>query len=164
MQRTSYIYKREDCNVIVNKMPIWFNEVEFNGDKNKGILLFHSQNNYDENWGANAKLELSWEQLEREKFFHAKEVQRTIDMYNSVQMVVNKKENTWINSHEFTIWFGNRRKFIRKSYYVEKAIHGIFYCDMTERLFNVHGNVIDAHYEGFKPYLLNAFSSIICHE
>ena len=30
---------------------------------------------------------------------------------------------------------------MRKRYYRERCIHGIFYCDITERLINIHINI-----------------------
>jgi hypothetical protein len=163
MQKSYFIYQKPECNVTINKVPIWFKEVEFKGDENKGTIKFHSHNDYDEIWGSNAKMEFDWFKKDRIKFFHAREVQESIDLYNAISIVVTKKDREWLNTHEFTYWFGNRTKIIRKRYYPENAIHGVFYCEISERQFNMHSAIIRNHYEGFKPYILECYNSIVCH-
>ena len=163
MQKNYYIYEKPEYKIVINKMPIWFKEIEFSGDQNKGTIKFATYNDYDEIWGPNAKIDLEWVQKERINFFHAKEVQASIDMYNSINVVVIKKERIWLNSHEFSYWFGKRTKMIRKRYYPENFIHGVFYCDISERQFNITCEIIREHYDGFKPYILEAYNSIVCH-
>lgn len=163
MQYSYFVYKKSEYNIKVNRMPIWFKEVQSEGDVNEGHIILHSNNDYDENWGADAKMEINWLKKERLDFLHYQEVQNSIDVFNAINMVITKKENTWVMSHEFTYWFGNRSKMIRKKYYVENAIHSIFYCDLTERLFSIHTSIINKHFDNFKPYILESFKSIICH-
>ncbi len=165
MEYNYYTYeKKEEANIIVHKLAKWLIEEKFDGDVNQGYISFHSQNDYDEIYGANAKMEISWEKKDRIGFFHGKEVQNSIEIYSSVGFAIIKKESDWLLSHEFVTWFGQRNKMMRKRYYREKCIHGIFYCDVTERLFNVHTNVIDKFYENFKPFIIKSLSTIICHE
>ena len=163
MQQNYYIFTKDELNLTINRMPVWFKEVSKTGDENKGTISLHSQNEYDEVWGANAKLEISWEKKGRTEYFHAKQVQASIDMFNAIKVVVTEKERTWLMSHEFTYWFGNRNKMVRKRYYQENIIHGVFYCDMTERQIDISAYIIRPHYEGFKPFILECFNSIICH-
>lgn len=163
MQYSYFVYEKSEYNIKVNRMPIWFKEVQSEGDVNEGYIILHSNNDYDENWGADAKMEINWLKKERLDFLHYKEVQNSIDVFNAINMVITEKENTWVMSHEFTYWFGNRSKMIRKKYYVENAIHSIFYCDLTERLFSIHTSIINKHFDNFKPYILESFKSIICH-
>ena len=163
MQKNYYIYDKPNLKILVNKMPIWFNEINVEGNENEGIITFETNNIYDEIWGPNAKLKIEWSKKERVDFFHAKEVQASIDMYNAINVVVIKKERDWLNSHEFSYWFGKRTKMVRKRYYPENFIHGIFYCDMTLRQFSMTSEIIREHYEGFKPFILEAFNSINCH-
>jgi len=163
MEYNYYVYEKSEGNLQLTRMPIWFKEVEFSGDQNKGNLILHSQNDYDEIWGANAKMDISWEKKERQNFYYGREIQASISTYNSIGLVITSKENSWLQSHEFTTWFGRRSKMMRKRFYSEKSIHGIFYCDITERLVNIHTAIIDKFYENFKPFILKAYSSIICH-
>lgn len=163
MEYNYYVYNKPECNININKMPIWFKEVEYNGDEHEGLIKLHSQNDYDEIWGPNAKMEIFWEKKGRDKFYYAKEVENSIGTYNAIGLVITSKENSWLLSHEFTSWYGRRTKMIRKRFYQEKSIHGIFYCDMTERLINIHTAIIDKFYENFKPFIINAHKSIVCH-
>ena len=163
MQKNYYIYEKPNLKILVNKMPIWFKEINVEGNENEGIINFETNNNYDEIWGPNAKLEIEWSKKERVDFFHAKEVQASIDTYNAINVVVIKKERDWLNSHEFSYYFGSRNKMIRKRFYSENHIFGLFYCEVTERQFELHANIIREHYKGFKPYILEAFNSINCH-
>ncbi|MHA1986656.1 MAG: hypothetical protein ACW98D_08465 [Promethearchaeota archaeon] len=163
MEYNFYVYEKPECNLLINKMTIWFGETEFEGDENNGSILFHSQEDYDEIWGPNSTLQLTWEKKERTNLFYYKEVQSCIETYNAIGIVVTKKERDWLMSHEFTTWYGHRRKMIRKRYYVEKVIHGIFYCESSERLINIHTAVIESMYENSKSSLLKTFNSIECH-
>ncbi len=164
MQQTNYAFIKERFELSVNKMPIWFGEIESNGDAQNGTISLSTRDQYDEIWGSNGKMEISWEKLPRTNFLHAKEVQKSIDQYNSINIVVTKKEQVWLRSHELTIWYGNRSKMIRKRFYRENSIHGVFYCDITERLFNIHSAIILEHYEGYKSYIIDAYNSIECHQ
>jgi hypothetical protein len=163
MEYNFYVYKKLECNLTINKMAIWFGETEFEGDENNGSIIFHSQNIYDEIWGPDSTLELNWEKKDRANLFYYKEVESSIEIYNAIGIVVTKKERDWLMSHEFTTWFGQRRKMIRKRYYIEKVIHSIFFCEISERLINIHTSVIESMYDNFKPSLLKTFNSIECH-
>jgi len=163
MEYNYYVYQKPEGNLEVSRMPKWFKEIEFKGDEQNGNIIMQSQNDYDEIWGANAKIDISWEKKERENLFIGREIQASISRYNSIGLFITSKENSWLLSHEFTIWYGKRSKMIRKRFYPEKSIHAIFYCDITQRLINLHTAIIDKYYENFKPFILKAYSSIICH-
>jgi hypothetical protein len=163
MQKNYYIYEKPEYKININKIPIWFKETLNEGDENKGTIVFKTHDEYDEIYKSIAKIELNFVNKDRLDFFHAREVQESIDIYNAINVVVTKKERTWLNSHEFSYWFGQRSKMIRKRYYPENHIHGLFYCELTNRLFEIHSTIIRDHYEGFKPYILEAFNSIVCH-
>lgn len=163
MEYNFYIYNKPECKLNINKMPIWFKEIEYKGDENTGYIILHSEKDYDEIWGPNSKLEIKWEKKERMNLFYYKEVEKSIDTYNAIGIVVTKKERDWLMSHEFTFWFGQRRKMIRKRYYVEKVVHGIFYCEISERLFSIHTSIIESMYENYKPYIMKSYNSVECH-
>ncbi|MFX1324645.1 MAG: hypothetical protein ACFE8N_06800 [Promethearchaeota archaeon] len=144
-------------------MPIWFKEEEFEGDESNGSILLPSENEHDEIWGSDSKYEITWEKKDRMNLFYYREVEGSIDVYNAIGLVVTKKEKDWLMSHEFTFWFGQRRRMIKKRYYIEKVIHGIFYCDITERLFNLHTSIVESAYEQYKPSIIKSFKTIECH-
>ena len=163
MEINYYVYNKPECGVLIDKMPIWYKEIEYEGDENQGSIILNSQNDYDEIWGSNSKMEINYEKRVRKNLFIYKEIQNSIDVYNAIGIVVTEKKKDWLMSHEFTYWFGSRRKMKRKRYYVEKVIHGIFYCEVSERLFNIHTSIISDMYENFKPFVLKSYSTFICH-
>jgi len=164
MEYNYYTYEKSEANITVHKLAKWFIEKKFEGDASEGFISLHSQNLFDEIYGSNAKMEITWEKKDRTGFFYGKEVQNSIELYSSIGFAIIKKESDWLLSHEFVTWFGQRTKMMRKRYYREKCIHGIFYCDITERLINVHTNVIDKFFENFTPFIIKSLSTIICHE
>jgi hypothetical protein len=164
MEYNYYPYQKNEANITIHKLAKWFREEKFEGDLNEGYISFHSQNDYDEIYGSNAKMEIAWEKKDRIGFFHGKEVQNSIELYSSVGFVITNKKSDWLLSHEIATWLGQRTKMMRKRYYREKCIHGIFYCDVSERLINVHINVIDKHFDNFKPFIIKSLSTILCHE
>ncbi|MHA1914135.1 MAG: hypothetical protein ACW986_10350 [Promethearchaeota archaeon] len=163
MEYNYYVYEKPECNIIVNKMPIWFKEIEYHGDAKNGSIQLQSENEYDEIWGSDSKVEIAWEKRERANLFYYKEVENSIEIYNSIGIVVTKKERDWLMGHEFTVWFGQRRKMMRKRFYIEKIIHAIFYCDITERLVNINTSIIESKFENFKPFVLKLYNTINCH-
>ncbi|MBY9020893.1 MAG: hypothetical protein KGD67_07535 [Candidatus Lokiarchaeota archaeon] len=164
MEYNYFTYEKEECNITIHKLAKWFREETYEGDKDEGNISFYSQNDYDEIYGSNAKMEITWQKKDRNSFFHGKEVQNSIELYSSIGFAIINKESDWLLSHEFVTWFGQRTKMMRKRYYREKCIHGIFYCDVTERLINVHINIIDKFYDNFKPFIIKSLNTIICHE
>jgi len=163
MEYNYFVYNKPECGVTINRMPKWYREIEYNGDENQCSIILHSQNEYDEIWGPESKMEVSWEKKDRMNLFYYKEVQNSIDVYNAIGIVVTEKNRDWLMSHEITFWVGHRNKMIRKRLYHENGIHCVFYCDITERLFNIHTVVIGDKYENYKPYILKSYNSIICH-
>jgi len=164
MQQSYYGFQNHDFNIQIDKMPIWFKEARVSGDKDQGTITLHTSNTYDDIWGPIGTMEIHWEKKDRMDSFHAKQVQNSIDMYNSIEIVVTKKEDLWVRAHECTIWYGHRAKIIRKHFYRESVIHCVLYCDITERQYNIHTSIITDHYEGFKPYIVEAYNTIICHD
>ena len=163
MEYNYFVYKKPECGITINRMPKWYKEIEYEGDENNGSIILHSQNEHDEIWGPESKMEVSWEKKDRMNFFYYKEVQNSIDVYNAIGIVVTEKNRDWLMSHEITFWLGHRNKMIRKRFYHENGIHCVFYCDITERLFNIHTSIIGDQYEHYKPYILNSYNSIVCH-
>jgi hypothetical protein len=96
MEYNYYSYEKLEGKILVPKLPIWFREVEFNGDINEGNLTLHSQNDYDEIYGSNAKMEILWEKKEREGFYYAKEVQQSIELFNAIGFVVTSERNAFM--------------------------------------------------------------------
>jgi len=163
MEYNYYLYQKRECGITINKMPIWFKEIKYEGNNKQGSITLHSNEDYDEYYGPTSKIELEWENRDKLNLLYYKEVQKSIDIYNAIGIVVTAKEKDWLMSHEFTAWFGHRNRMMKKRFYSERFIHGIFYCDMTERLINIHTSIIGDLYENFKPFVLYSYKTIICH-
>ena len=58
MEYNYFVYKKPECNLVINKMPIWFREKEFTENENNGSLILHSENNFDDIWGPNSTMEV----------------------------------------------------------------------------------------------------------
>lgn len=163
MQQTTYTYENEEFNILVRRMPIWFEEFEISGDLQQGSIILHSQNIFDDDWGPVAKIELNWEKMNLEKYYHPRALQKNIDVYGAIKVVLTKKKKDWLNSHIYTLWHGTRRKLIKRTPYVELSIHGIFYCENTQRVIDLNAGVIKEYFQGFEPYIIDAFNSFVCH-
>lgn len=163
LQKNYYVYSNDKCKIVINKTPIWFEKVKVEGNHEKGTIFFESHDEFDENFGKSVKIELSWYQKVREEYYHAREVQDSIDTYNSINIVVTKKENIWLLSHECTYWFGTRTKMIRKGYYPSKIIHSVFFCEITGRVITIHFEVIRKYYLNYEKFIIEMLQSIICH-
>jgi hypothetical protein len=164
MEYKYYVYEKPECDIRINKIPMWFKEVGFDGDSKEGYIEFHTYENYDDNWGPIAKYDFSWRSAKRTEFFHSQEVQKSIDLYNSIKLSITEKKSDWLRSHEFTYWFGNRMKRAGKKYYPEKSIHGIFYCELSERVFDMHTAIIRDYFDSYKEYILSSYKSVFCHD
>lgn len=163
MQQNYYEYSNDKLNILIGKTPIWFKEVSTEGDKENGKVFLESHDEFDEAFGKSVKIELSWEKKDRSEYFHAREVQTSIDLYNSINIVASKKETKWLLSHELTYWFGDRTKLIRRKYYASNIIHGLFYCELTERYFQIHIEVIKKFLPNYETFILEMLQSITCH-
>ena len=177
MSQTTKKALAESLKKLMNATPlvkITVNDIVKDCGVNRRTFYYHFKDVYDllewifknevSNVMAENKTYNTWQQGFLRIFFYLSENRKIVlNTYNSIGLVITSKENSWLQSHEFTTWFGRRTKMMRKRFYSEKSIHGIFYCDITERLLNIHTAIIDKFYENFKPFILKAYSSIICH-
>ncbi|MHA1732735.1 MAG: hypothetical protein ACTSU5_12390 [Promethearchaeota archaeon] len=133
------------------------------GNEQSGKILFTSQKQADEFFGPEAELEVTWESISDMSFRHGRAVRDSIKMHNAIEVTVERRENDWLNSHEFTMWYGKRQKFIHKRLYGINYMHGLFYCEATYRFFNLQARVYSAVYASYEPYLKDAILSVVCH-
>jgi len=163
MQQNYYQIIKKEFKIAINKTPIWFQELSAEGDSENGKIFFESSDEFDEVWGKSVKIELSWEKKSRSEYYHAKEVQKSIDLYNSINVVASKKETIWHLSHELTYWFGEKMKLKRRKYYQSKILHGLFYCEITERFIEINFEVVSEYFPNYEPFLFEMMKSIECH-
>ncbi len=163
MQKNYYQTIKKEFKIAINKTPIWFQELSSEGDSENGKIFFESSDEFDEVWGKSVKIELTWEKKNKTDYYHAKEVQKSIDIYNSINVVVSKKETIWHLSHELTYWFGEKMKLKRRKYYQSKILHGLFYCEITERFIEINFEVVSEYFPNYEPFLFEMMKSIECH-
>ena len=85
-------------------------------------------------------------------------------MYASIGVNAAKKENNWHQSHEMTIWYGNRQQIKKRRMYISKIIHALFYCDRTSRVFDIHIEILRKGYNDFEKITLDFIKAFHCHE
>jgi len=164
MKRTYWIYRNSDCKIHVEKIPIYLERIEEEGTFETGRVTFQSTNSYDDIWGPDVKFEVSWEPVDRISYHHGKRVNQSIQMFNTLEIVVSKKQTEWIRSHEMTYWFGTRRQIIKKRFYPSNIIHSIIMCEQTNRVFELHAVIISAMNPNYENLILDAIKSINCHD
>lgn len=158
-------YMNAPLNIQINKISNLFSPqtVQVEGDQKKGKILIKSTRNADEVWGPEARIEVSWEKIDPTQYHHGLKVKETIRLFGSIEVVVTKKETYWHLSHEMTYWFGNRHQMIKKRFFPSRIIHAIVFCELTQRLFEVHAVVTDTAYAKYESTILDTIFSIQCH-
>ncbi len=158
-------YRNSGLNLSVNHISNLFaqNSLKFDGDQNKGSLSFHSSMKTDDLVGSDATMEISWEKVDPTKYHQGLKVKETIRMFSSINVIATKKESKWHLSHEFTYWHGNRQQFKNKRYFPTNIIHGILYCELTHRVFEVHTSCYSNVFPQYEQAALDVMFSLQCH-
>lgn len=164
MKRTYWIYKNVDCRFNIEKVPIYLERLEEEGNYENGRVSFRSTGQVDEIWGADVKLEVTWEKCNRITYNHGSKIKESIEMYNTLQVSVVKKQHEWIKSHEMTYWVGTRNKIKRKRFYASTIIHALYLCEVTERFFEIHVEIISSLFPNYENLILDAIKSMNCHD
>lgn len=165
-QKTTWNLNLETYNIAIHKIPNSFDEKNYTteGNSQKGMIHFHSIEIKDEVWGPSSKLLVEWDEENPVAFHHGVEVAKSIDMYAAINVVINKKEQLWHLSHELTIWFGKRTKFEQRRLIPILIIHGLFMCDQTNRVFQIHAEILESEFHKYEQNILEFIKSIQCHD
>ena len=164
MKRTYWIYRNNDCGFNIEKVPIYLERKEENGNYETGLVSFKSTGQVDEIWGADVKLDVTWEKCNRITYNHGSKIKESIEIYNTLQVSVVKKQQEWIKSHEMTYWVGTRNKIKRKRFYASTIIHALYLCEVTERFFEIHAEIISSLFPNYENLILDAIKSMNCHD
>lgn len=164
IDRTHWVYRNLDNEISINNVPVYFEKIIEEGDKDKGYASFQSYNQYDEVWGSDVKLDVSWEKTDRATYLHGKKVRSTIELYNSIEVVVLKKDTEWVRSHEMTYWYGSRKQILKKRFYATTIIHSVMLCEQTSRVIESHAVIISSLMPNYENLVLDMMRSIQCHE
>lgn len=165
MQSESWNYVNPELGIQINKISNLFakNAVVTEGDKTKGKITFKAIKNADEVWGPEAKIEVTWQKIDGNQYHHGLKVKETIRMFSEIEVVATKKETYWHLSHEMTYWMGNRQQMLKKRYYPSGIIHGIVFCELTQRLFEIHNVALMHVYPKYEKWFLETLFSVQCH-
>ncbi len=165
MSKITWHYINENTKIQINKISNQYtqgNIIEEGTDKN-GKITLTSVKNFDEYWGPESKIEITWETKEPEDYHQGLKVKETIRMFSAIEVLATKKENKWHLSHEMTIWFGNRQQIKRKRFYASRIIHSILYCELSNRIFEIHATCIGNRYVNYEPLIMEIMNSFQCH-
>jgi hypothetical protein len=165
MEKESWQYINSSVGIQLNKISNLFSNqnIEVEGDQNKGRIVFKSTKISDEVWGPEAKIEVSWEKTDPLQYHHGLKVKETIRMFSSIEVVATKKETHWHLSHEMTYWFGNRQQILRRRFFPSNIIHAVFFCELSHRVFEIHFVTLTASYSKYEKHILDTFFSLQCH-
>jgi hypothetical protein len=165
MPADTWSYANSTLNLFLNKIPnsLPKESIATEGDQKKGKCTFKSTKTVDEIWGSEAKVEVSWEQIDPTQYHHGLKVKDTIRSFSAIEVVATKKETYWHLSHEMTYWLGNRQQLLRKRHYPSNIIHAIMFCELSQRLFEVHAVVYSNFYAKYEKILLEMIFSLQCH-
>jgi len=164
MEHTYWVAKYPDQNISIEKVPIYFQQTELQGNSEAGTVKFASHNAMEEIYGPNVILEVYWETTDRAIYHQGNRVQQSFDMYNAIEVNVTDKKTEWNRSHEGTYWFGTRSQIIQKHFYNSNHIHCITMCEQTSRVFEMHATIISNMYTNYKDLVLAAMKSLLCHD
>lgn len=163
--KTTWDFKSEDLKIVFNKIPNYFNssDVNITGELNEGSFWVKSYDKKDDIWGAIANITVEWSPANPLTFHHGIQVKKTIDIYSAINVIVTQKEQSYLLSHDITIWHGRKQKFEQRRMYSSKIVHATIFCDQTNRLFEIHAEVLDSEFYLYEKPLKDFIYSFECH-
>ena len=166
MQHNFWRYIDQENQLSLNHISNLFDQekVTREGEFDQGRLKFHTIKSSDKFFGSDATLEISWEKVDPVKYHHGLKVKQTISMFSAIQVVINKKETKWSHSHELTLWYGSRNQILKKRFFSSKITHGIMFCELTSRIFEMHGIFLGQKRKLYEQAIMDAIDSFYCHE
>ena len=166
MQHNFWRYIDEENKLQFNKISNLFDQekVTREGNFDQGSIKFHTVKSSDKFFGSDATLEFSWEKIDPVSYHHGLRVKETIGMFSRIQVVVTKKETKWSHSHELTLWYGTRQQILKKRFFSSRITHGIMFCELSNRIFNIHGIFLGQQRKLYEKAIMDAIESFHCHE
>ena len=165
MARETWKYLNETTQIQINRISNHFSSTNVleEGDAKKGQLNLFSTTDADEVWGPEAKIDINWEEIDPSQYHQGLKVKETIRMFSEIEVFASKKENKWHLSHEMTIWWGNRQQVKHRRFYTSKIMHGIVFCELTHRLFEIHAICLGNQFQKYEKTILDIIDSLQCH-
>jgi len=165
LEGSTWRYLNREYGIQINKISDYFakEKVKEEGNADLGEITFQSIRDVDDIFGPECTIKINWEKKDPTQYHHGLKVKDTIRMFSSINVVITKKETRWHLSHEMTYWLGRKQKMERGRYYQTSVIHGIVFCELTNRLFEVHAEVFAKYYENYKPLIMQVLETLQCH-
>ncbi len=165
VQQNHWVY-RSPFGFMISRMPVYFNHqtIKNEGDDKSGRFSIKSYREFDESYGAEAKIYVEWETIPKENYHHGKTSRNKISDFSTLEWVISGKEDKWHLSHDLTTFYGKRQKMEKRRVFVEYMIHGLVYCDYKQLFYNINCTVIEKYYENYKNLFLDVINSFACHE
>ncbi len=165
MAKDTWKYLNESTGIQINLISTYFSTTKVleEGDATKGQVNFVSTREADEVWGPEAKIEINWEEIDPSQYHQGLKVKESIRMYGEIEVFASKKENKWHLSHEMTVWWGNRQQVKHRRFYPSKIIHGIVFCELTHRLFEIHAICLGNVFTKYEKAIMDIMDSLQCH-
>jgi hypothetical protein len=168
MLQKNWKYLNIENQIVINKISnIYSSDKKFikkEGNIDEGRVEFKSVQISDEVWGADSDITIEWKKLDDPSHFHlGRIVKESVQNYALINVQIQKKDRLWHLSHEMIIWYGNKQQMSRRRYFVSKVVHATFFCELTQRLFSIHANVLANAYNYYKEAIMEFIKSIQCH-
>ena len=96
-------------------------------------------------------------------YHHGVMVKKSIDLYSSININVINKKHLFHLAHDMTIWNGKRQKFEQRRMILTDIIHAILMCDQSNRLYDIHIEILSSESYRYEKPLLSMIKSIQCH-
>ncbi|HMF33860.1 MAG TPA: hypothetical protein VKK79_20710 [Candidatus Lokiarchaeia archaeon] len=163
MEFSTWTYRNEESLIYLERVPNYYERELEEGDQRQGRVTFVCARKVDEIFGPESRFSVSWESKPPLEYHHGKAVRDSIKQWSAIEVNVERRESAWINRHECEIWYGRRTKMQQKRVYQTGIIHALFYCDTSQRFFEVHGETTFQFRDNYNNLITSAFNSIQCH-
>ncbi|MHA1377657.1 MAG: hypothetical protein ACTSRG_04645 [Candidatus Helarchaeota archaeon] len=138
---------------------------EEGNDKN-GKLEFRSREIYDEIWGPYITITFSWVTYPMENFHSGDAIQDILNLFSKLNINLEERsDNNYINAHLFQYLIGSRFVLKKGITYNIKEIHGILYCEQSQREISIIVTVNDNQniFQNWKMPIFRILNSINFH-
>ncbi len=158
-------YVNDTLNVVINYLPSNFRLYEETGDEKSGKLIFKSLEIYDETWGPYLTLTFSWISYPIENFHSGDAIQDILNLFAKLNMNLDDRINDYILGHFFQSAVGSRIILKKGTPYTVKEIHGILYCEHSQREISIIVviNNIQNIFPSWKDTIIRIIKSIKFH-
>ena len=135
------------------------------GTAKEGKIEFKSREIYDETWGSYLTITFSWISYPLDGFHSGDAIQEILNLFSKINMTLEERVNDYIFGHFIQLVIGSRVILKKGIPYKVKEVHGVLYCEQSEREVSVVITVNDIQniFPKWKDVLLRIIKSIKFH-